>query len=284
MIDAAGMVLAAAGSFVGTHFALSHPLRRPLVRQAGRGRVQRSLLGPSPPVTLGATAWAYWVAPITAPAWDVGDGLWALATAVMLVASILLLGSLVRNPALVGAAKQAAGDGTGARRLRHHPPSDDVGLRPLGRQSHPRIPDCQEHRRLGCDHRPVAGRGGVSGSEKGPARLAGLDCLARPHELSALRCHRSGPSEVRLVRTARHFRRPARLASGDVGTHAAGGMAGRHLALALIAEWEERYTFLPTLLCPWSLLRGGLRVTDAYGTSMAGSSVWVRAVQSPDRG
>ncbi len=30
--------------------------------------------------------------------------------------------------------------------------------------------------------------------------------------------------------------------------------------------------------------RGGLRVTGAYGTSMAGSPVWVRAVQSPDRG
>ena len=107
MLDGSGMVLAAAGSFVGTHFVLSHPLRRPLVAILGEGGFGGvySLVAA---VTLGATAWAYRAAPVTEPAWDVGDGLWALATAAMLVASVLLMGSLVRNPALPGAEKQAA--------------------------------------------------------------------------------------------------------------------------------------------------------------------------------
>ena len=47
-------------------------------------------------------------AEITVPFWDVGDGLWALASVLMLIASVLLLGSLVRNPALAGAAASAA--------------------------------------------------------------------------------------------------------------------------------------------------------------------------------
>ena len=101
------LVLAAAGSFVGSHLVLSHPLRRPLVRTLGEpafGALYSAVAG----ITLGATVWAYLAAPTTAPLWDVGDGLWALSTAAMLVASILLLGSLVRNPAMPGAAATAA--------------------------------------------------------------------------------------------------------------------------------------------------------------------------------
>lgn len=101
------MVMVAAGSFVGTHLLLSHPLRRPLVGAMGENGFS-ALYSAVALVTLGATAWAYWTAPITAPLWGVGDGLWAVATAAMLVASILLLGSLIRNPALPGAAKSAA--------------------------------------------------------------------------------------------------------------------------------------------------------------------------------
>jgi uncharacterized membrane protein len=57
--------------------------------------------------TLGATIWAYRAAPTTMPVWSVGDGLWAVSTLLMLIASILLLGSLVRNPALPGAVGSA---------------------------------------------------------------------------------------------------------------------------------------------------------------------------------
>ena len=43
---------------------------------------------------------AYLAAPAGTLLWPVGDGLWATATVVMLLASILLMGSIVRNPAL----------------------------------------------------------------------------------------------------------------------------------------------------------------------------------------
>ena len=101
------MVLATAASFVGTHFALSHPFRRPIVGALGENgfSVVYSVVALA---TLGATIWAYGAAPITAPLWDVGDGLWAASTVAMLLASILLLGSLVRNPAMPGALGTAA--------------------------------------------------------------------------------------------------------------------------------------------------------------------------------
>lgn len=92
-------VALAAIAFVGTHFALSHPLRAPIVGAVG----ERGFLGVYSLVafaTLGWLASAYRAAPTTPMLWPVGDGLWAVATVVMLVASILLVGSLIGNPAL----------------------------------------------------------------------------------------------------------------------------------------------------------------------------------------
>ncbi|MFM0198704.1 NnrU family protein [Paraburkholderia fungorum] len=92
-------VVAAAVVFVGSHFVLSHPLRRPLARALG----EVGFLGVYSLVailTFGWLIWAYLKAPLTAPLWPVGDALWALVTVVMLIASILLMGSLIRNPAL----------------------------------------------------------------------------------------------------------------------------------------------------------------------------------------
>ena len=106
-MDGAIWVLAGAVCFVGTHFAMSHPLRRPLVVRLGEGGFT-GLYSLVSFITLGVTIWAYVATPVTEPAWPVGDGLWGVSTALMLIASILLLGSLIRNPALPGAAKQAA--------------------------------------------------------------------------------------------------------------------------------------------------------------------------------
>ena len=100
-------VLAGATAFVATHFLLSHPLRQPLVKLVGDTAFS-ALYSAVALVTLGATIWAYRAAPVTSPLWGVGDGLWAVATAVMLLASILLMGSFIRNPALPGAAALAA--------------------------------------------------------------------------------------------------------------------------------------------------------------------------------
>jgi uncharacterized membrane protein len=84
---------------VGSHFLLSHPLRRPIVQAIG----DRAFLGVYSLAAAATLIWlglAYRAAPRTALLWSAGDALWAAATVVMLLASILLMGSIIRNPAL----------------------------------------------------------------------------------------------------------------------------------------------------------------------------------------
>ncbi|WP_375391854.1 NnrU family protein [uncultured Sphingomonas sp.] len=92
-------LIAAAVAFVGAHFLLSHPLRAPLARAIGeRGfLLLYSLVAAA---TLGWLAVAYRAQPAAPLIWPVGDGLWAVVTVVMLLASVLLIGSLLGNPAL----------------------------------------------------------------------------------------------------------------------------------------------------------------------------------------
>jgi uncharacterized membrane protein len=95
----ASMVLAAAVAFLGAHFLLSHPLRAPIVGRVG----ERAFLGLYSLVAAVTLVWlvvAYRRVGPEQPWWEVGDGLWALATIIMLVASVLLMGSLIGNPAL----------------------------------------------------------------------------------------------------------------------------------------------------------------------------------------
>jgi len=92
-------VVAASVAFVASHFILSHPLRKPLVGAIGE-RAFQGLYALVSFATLGWMIVAYRRAPLTEPLWAVGNGLWALVTVVMLIASILLMGSLIRNPAL----------------------------------------------------------------------------------------------------------------------------------------------------------------------------------------
>ena len=94
-------LLAASLAFVGMHFALSHPLRGPLVGALGENgfRALYSL------VALATFVWAAVafraVGPGGTPLWNgSGDLLWAIATVIMLIASVLLAGSFQRNPAL----------------------------------------------------------------------------------------------------------------------------------------------------------------------------------------
>jgi uncharacterized membrane protein len=114
------LLLASAGAFVGTHFILSHPLRGPLVGALGE-KGFLALYSVVAFLTLGAMAWAYPRTPDTAPLWPVGDGLWALATVLMLAASVMLLGSLVRNPAMPGAANAASAEARGVFGITRHP-------------------------------------------------------------------------------------------------------------------------------------------------------------------
>ncbi|WP_406698477.1 NnrU family protein [Sphingomonas qomolangmaensis] len=93
------LLVATVFAFVGSHFFLSHPLRAPLASRIGeRGfLLVYSLVAFA---TLGGVAHAYRTMPAQPMLWEVGDGLWITATIVMLVASILLIGSLIGNPAL----------------------------------------------------------------------------------------------------------------------------------------------------------------------------------------
>lgn len=100
MTDALAGLVAPAAAFVGTHFALSHPLRTPLVRAVG----ERGFQAIYSLVAFATFAWlimAFRSAPSGAPLWD-GFAMvpWIAATLIMLVASILLVGSFLGNPAL----------------------------------------------------------------------------------------------------------------------------------------------------------------------------------------
>ncbi len=89
----------AALSFVGSHFLLSHPLRAPLVARLGAG----GFMGLYSLVAFATMGWMVWLwrgLPDEAPYWVAGDALWAVATAVMLIGSVLFVGSLIGNPAL----------------------------------------------------------------------------------------------------------------------------------------------------------------------------------------
>jgi uncharacterized membrane protein len=117
-----GSVTAAAIAFVGTHLLLSHPLRQPIVGALGNG----AFLGMYSAIAAATLAWlalVYRSAPAGAPLWPVGDGLWAAATVVMLLAPILLMGSLIRNPAFPnpGSPVQVPAEARGVYAVTRHP-------------------------------------------------------------------------------------------------------------------------------------------------------------------
>ena len=122
MMGSIGWVVAAAVAFVGTHFLLSHPLRSGVVARIG----EKGFLGVYSLVAFATIIWlamAYRAAPMTPMLWPVGDGLWAVVTVVMLVASLLLMGSLIGNPALpdpTGATPMPT-EATGVFAITRHP-------------------------------------------------------------------------------------------------------------------------------------------------------------------
>jgi uncharacterized membrane protein len=113
-------VLAAAAAFVGTHFLLSHALRKPIVSVTGEP-VFAAIYSLVAVATLIWLVLAYRAAPASGPLWAVGDGLWAVVTLVMLLASVLLMGSLIRNPALPGPTRPAPDRARGVFAITRHP-------------------------------------------------------------------------------------------------------------------------------------------------------------------
>ncbi|MBW8837465.1 MAG: MFS transporter, partial [Burkholderia sp.] len=89
--------------FVGTHFLLSHPLREPLVRAVGE-KPFRGIYTVVSLITFGLMIYFYRVIGREPPLWNAGDAGWIAGTILMWFASILFIGSFIRNPAFPGAA------------------------------------------------------------------------------------------------------------------------------------------------------------------------------------
>ncbi|MBX7541625.1 NnrU family protein [Qipengyuania sphaerica] len=123
-MDPLTSLAAASLAFVGTHFALSHPLRAPIVKTIG----ENGFRGLYSLVALGTFIWAVMafrdVGPGGQPLWDgMGEVVWIVASAIMLLASVLLAGSFIGNPALPapGADKLAAKEPHGVFHVTRHP-------------------------------------------------------------------------------------------------------------------------------------------------------------------
>ncbi len=114
-------VIAGNAAFVGTHFAMSHPLRAPLVKALGDMgfQIAYSL------VSIATLAWIYFAFTAAPPA-DLpgsGDVGWAIATLLTLPAMVLFAGSMVGNPALglPGSDEMARAAPKGSMRVTRHP-------------------------------------------------------------------------------------------------------------------------------------------------------------------
>jgi uncharacterized membrane protein len=121
-------LIAANIAFVGTHFAMSHPLRAPLVRMLGAGgfSIAYSL------VSFATLGWVYF-AFIAAPPADLpgsGEIGWIIATVLTWPAMVLLAGSFAGNPALPTplAEQQARAEPKGVFRVTRHPMMWSFGL------------------------------------------------------------------------------------------------------------------------------------------------------------
>src|SRR3982750_4892751 len=89
-------------AFLATHFLLSHPLRGPLVRAVGE-RPFRGIYSLIALITFGAMIYFYRRCGREPPLWDAGDAGWIAGTILMWLASVLFVGSFIKNPALLGA-------------------------------------------------------------------------------------------------------------------------------------------------------------------------------------
>ena len=108
--------------FVGTHFALSHPLRAPLADRMG----ERAFLIVYSIVAIAClimVVQAWRGMPPEPPLWAAGDALWSFASLIVLFASVLFMGSLIGNPALPApnAAAAAQGAPRGVYAITRHP-------------------------------------------------------------------------------------------------------------------------------------------------------------------
>ncbi len=121
MNDLGGLALATA-AFVGTHLALSHPLRVRLVGAMGESAfvLLYSLIAA---LTLGWMMFAWNAINASVPMWIAPSWAWWVEAGIMLLASILLVGSLFGNPAFPSPGRQlrAPKEAKGVFAITRHP-------------------------------------------------------------------------------------------------------------------------------------------------------------------
>jgi uncharacterized membrane protein len=109
-------------AFVGTHLALSHPLRVRLLSNLGdQGFL--ALYSAVAVVTLGWMILAWRAVTNSVALWVAPDWAWWVGSGVILLACILLVGSFFRNPAFPhpGARPRAVRDASGVFAVTRHP-------------------------------------------------------------------------------------------------------------------------------------------------------------------
>jgi len=89
-------------AFVGLHFLLSHPLRRPLIGAMGEKAFQ-GLYSLIALITFGLMVYYYRIIGREPPLWDAGNAGWIAGTILMWLAAILFVGAFIGNPAVPGA-------------------------------------------------------------------------------------------------------------------------------------------------------------------------------------
>jgi uncharacterized membrane protein len=121
VIEHAGLALATA-AFVGSHLAMSHPFRTRLVQNMGEAGFA-ALYSIVAAATLLWMVLAWRAIEASVPWWIAPHWWWPVASATLLLASILLVGSFVRNPAFPhpGAIRMAAGPPRGVYAITRHP-------------------------------------------------------------------------------------------------------------------------------------------------------------------
>lgn len=117
-------LIAASVAFVGSHFAMSHPLRPAMVRLLGEG----GFMGVYSLVSLATLGWMALafraVSSPYVPFWPGFDDVsWAIGSVLTLIAMVLVVGSLASNPALPAPGAEAAArrEPRGVFRVTRHP-------------------------------------------------------------------------------------------------------------------------------------------------------------------
>ena len=107
-------------AFVGTHFLLSHPLRKALVDRLGE-RPFQGLYSLVALITFALMIYFYRViGREPGLLWQSGEAAWIVGTFLMWLASILFVGSFLGNPALVGSSGPRGGP-KGVLNITRHP-------------------------------------------------------------------------------------------------------------------------------------------------------------------